>query len=41
MLAGGAHIPAVLREATAPAVEALEDALLRTTIADIARAVPG
>ncbi len=37
----GAHILAVLREATAPAVEALEDALLRTTIADIARAVLG
>jgi hypothetical protein len=28
-------------EATAPVVEALEDALLRTTIADIARAVLG
>jgi hypothetical protein len=41
MLAGGAHIPAVLREATALALEALEDALLRTTIADIARAVLG
>jgi DNA-binding IscR family transcriptional regulator len=37
----GAHILAVLRAATAPAVEALEDALLRTTIADIARAVLG
>jgi Rrf2 family protein len=35
----GAHILAVLREATAPAVEALEDELSRATIADIAGAV--
>jgi Rrf2 family protein len=32
----GAHILPVLREATAPAVEALEEELSRTTIADIA-----
>ena len=32
----GAHILSVLREATAPAVEALEEELSRTTIADIA-----
>ena len=35
----GAHILPVLREATAPAVEALEQELSRTTIADIAAAV--
>jgi DNA-binding IscR family transcriptional regulator len=35
----GAHILPVLREATAPAVEALESKLSRTTIADIAAAV--
>ena len=35
----GAHIFPVLREATAPAVEALENELSRTTIADIASAV--
>lgn len=35
----GAHILPVLREATAPAVEALEDELSRTTVADIASAV--
>ena len=35
----GAHILPVLREATAPAVEALEEELSRTTIADIAGAV--
>ncbi|MGB7976968.1 MAG: Rrf2 family transcriptional regulator [Roseiarcus sp.] len=35
----GAHILPVLREATAPAVEALEEELSRTTIADIAEAV--
>jgi DNA-binding IscR family transcriptional regulator len=34
-----AHILPVLREATAPAVEALEGELSRTTIADIAGAV--
>jgi Rrf2 family protein len=35
----GAHILPVLREATAPAVEALQHELSRTTIADIASAV--
>ena len=35
----GAHILPVLREATAPAVEALEEELSQTTIADIASAV--
>jgi Rrf2 family protein len=35
----GAHILPVLREATAPAVEALEEELSRTTIADIAAEV--
>jgi DNA-binding IscR family transcriptional regulator len=35
----GAHILPVLREATAPVVEALEEELSRTTIADIASAV--
>jgi DNA-binding IscR family transcriptional regulator len=35
----GAHILPVLREATTPAVEALEGELSRTTIADIAAAV--
>jgi DNA-binding IscR family transcriptional regulator len=35
----GAHILPVLREATAPAVEALEAELSGTTIADIASAV--
>ena len=35
----GAHILPVLREATAPAVEALQEELSRTTIADIAGAV--
>jgi Rrf2 family protein len=35
----GAHILPVLREATAPAVEALQRELSRTTIADIAGAV--
>jgi hypothetical protein len=35
----GAHILPVLREAIAPAVEALESKLSRTTIADIAAAV--
>ncbi len=35
----GAYILPVLREATAPAVEALEEELSRTTIADIAGAV--
>jgi Rrf2 family protein len=35
----GAHILPVLREATAPAVEALEEELSRTTIAGIASAV--
>ena len=35
----GAHILPVLREATTPAVEALESELSRTTIADIADAV--
>jgi DNA-binding IscR family transcriptional regulator len=35
----GAHILPVLREATAPAVEALEEGLSRTTIADIASTV--
>jgi Rrf2 family protein len=35
----GAHILPVLREATAPAVEALEEELSRTTIADIASTV--
>jgi hypothetical protein len=35
----GAHILPVLREATAPAVEALEEGLSRTTIADIAAEV--
>jgi Rrf2 family protein len=35
----GAHILPVLREATAPAVEAMEAELSRTTIADIASAV--
>jgi Rrf2 family protein len=35
----GAHILPVLREATAPAVEALQQQLSRTTIADIASAV--
>jgi Rrf2 family protein len=35
----GAHILPVLREATAPAVEALEEEPSRTTIADIASAV--
>jgi len=35
----GAHILPVLREATAPAVEALEEQLSRTTIADIAAEV--
>jgi Rrf2 family protein len=35
----GAHILPVLREATAPAVEALQEELSRTTVADIASAV--
>jgi Rrf2 family protein len=35
----GAHILPVLREATAPAIEALQEELARTTIADIASAV--
>ncbi len=35
----GAHILPVLREATAPAVEALAEKLARTTIADIAGGV--
>jgi len=35
----GAHILPVLREATAPAVEALEEELSRMTIADLASAV--
>jgi Rrf2 family protein len=35
----GAHILPVLREATAPAVKALEEELSRSTIADIATAV--
>ena len=35
----GAHILPVLRKATAPAVEALEEELSRTTIADIAAEV--
>jgi DNA-binding IscR family transcriptional regulator len=35
----GAHILPVLREATAPAVEALEEELSHTTIANIAGAV--
>jgi Rrf2 family protein len=35
----GAHILPVLREATAPAVNALQEGLARTTIADIASAV--
>jgi Rrf2 family protein len=35
----GAHILPVLREATAPAVEALQQQLSRTTIADIASSV--
>jgi DNA-binding IscR family transcriptional regulator len=35
----GAHILPVLREATAPAVEALQEELSRATIADIAGAV--
>ena len=35
----GAHILPVLREATVPAVEALEEELSRTTIADIAAEV--
>ncbi len=35
----GAYILPVLRKATAPAVEALEEELSRTTIADIAGAV--
>jgi Rrf2 family protein len=35
----GAHILPVLREATAPAVEALQEELSRTTIADLAGAV--
>lgn len=35
----GAHILPVLREATAPAVEALQRELSRTTVADIAGAV--
>jgi Rrf2 family protein len=35
----GAHILPVLREATAPAVEALEEELSRRTVADIASAV--
>jgi DNA-binding IscR family transcriptional regulator len=34
----GAHILPVLRPATAPAVEALEEELSRTTIADLASA---
>ena len=35
----GAHILPVLREATAPAVEALREELSRATIADLAGAV--
>jgi DNA-binding IscR family transcriptional regulator len=35
----GAHILPVLREATAPAVEALQKELARATIADVASAV--
>jgi Rrf2 family protein len=35
----GAHILPVLREATAPAVEALQDGLARVTIADVAAGV--
>jgi hypothetical protein len=35
----GAHILRVLREATAPAVEALQEELSRATIADLAGAV--